>query len=49
MPFKSRAQIGWMATHQKQVGGHEEFLKWLHETPDIKKLPRKVKKEEPKK
>lgn len=42
MPVKSKAQLGWLATHQKQIGGHAAFEEWLHATPDLKKLPEKA-------
>ena len=45
MPVRSKAQLGWLATHQSQIGGHKAFLEWIHSTPNIKSLPQKVKKE----
>jgi len=45
--FKSKAQMRWAATPagRKALGGWEAFHEWAHSTPDIKKLPEKVKKE----
>ncbi len=44
MPFKSQAQVrkfGELVKQGKMT--KQEFQKWLKETPNIKKLPQKVK------
>jgi len=38
MPFKSKAQEGWMFANHPEMARH-----WAHETPDIKSLPERVK------
>jgi hypothetical protein len=43
MPAKSRAQIGYIMTHQKEFGGKAKVKKeWLDPTKG-KKLPKRVK------
>ncbi len=44
MPFKSKAQQKWMYANKPEMA-----KEWAHETPNIKKLPKKVKKTKPKK
>ena len=39
MPLKSKAQAAWMFANKPEMA-----KQWAAETPDIKKLPRKVKK-----
>lgn len=42
MPAKSRAQIGYIMTHQKEFGGKAKIKKdWLNPIKG-KKLPKKV-------
>lgn len=43
MPFKSKAQQKWMFANKPEMA-----KEWASETPDIKKLPKKVKKKKPK-
>lgn len=38
MPFKSKAQQRWMFANHPEMAH-----RWAHETPDIKKLPKKLK------
>lgn len=38
MPFKSKAQQKWMFANKPKMA-----KEWADETPDIKKLPKKVK------
>jgi len=45
MPFKSKAQLEKFGAMVKRGEmSQAEFDKWLHETPNIKGLPYKVKK-----
>ncbi len=43
MPFKSKAQQKWMFANKPDMA-----KEWATETPDIKKLPKKVKKKKSK-
>lgn len=43
MPFKSKAQEKWMFANKPEMA-----KEWANETPDIKKLPTKVKKKKTK-
>lgn len=44
MPFKSKAQMREMFANQPEIA-----KRWAKETPNIKKLPEKLKKKKPKK
>ncbi len=44
MPFKSKSQMREMFANQPKIA-----KRWAKETPDIKKLPEKVKKKKKKK
>lgn len=48
MPFKSKAQQKWMfAAEGRGEVPKGTARRWAHETPSIKKLPAKVRKENP--
>jgi len=42
MPFKSKAQQGFLATHPEKIGGWDKFKEWASST-NFKNLPKKVK------
>lgn len=42
--FKSKAQMRFLAANKEKIGGWRGFEEWAQATPDIKKLPEKVKK-----
>ena len=45
MPFKSKAQMGWMFAAEKRGEVKKGTARrWAHHTPNIKKLPEKVNK-----
>jgi len=50
MPFKSKAQVRLFG-HLVRMGkiSERKFREWLKETPNIKKLPERVKKKKTKK
>jgi len=50
MPFKSKAQVGKMAMLEKEGKVKKGTMKeWAAETPNMKKLPKKLKKKAKKK
>lgn len=50
IPFKSKAQIGKFGAMVKRGEmSKAKFEEWLHETPNIKSLPKRVKKKKKKK
>lgn len=44
MPFSSKKQMRFLAANVDKIGGWSKFHQWVQATPDIKKLPEKVKK-----
>lgn len=48
MPFKSKAQVGFLASHPDKIGGKDALQEWFDATPSVKALPKKVPKKKKK-